>query len=178
MTNSMLDRKARERPEWGDRRPYKLLERLRAQPAVGDAIVGLGAVLMDEVDHRTRELVALRVSAVRNSIYVWSAHSVLAHELALTCDEIARVAVGPTVFGGHDAAVLWAVDHVLANRPVDSATRRELGEAVVLSVTAATKLYELVGSIMQGAEPEACVVPIPGIATPAEARGSYAVLTA
>jgi alkylhydroperoxidase family enzyme len=178
MTNSVMDRKARERPERGDRRPYKLFEKLRPQPAIGDALVALGAVLIDELDHRTRELVALRVSAVRNSVYVWSAHWVLAHELALTCDEIARVTVGPTVFGGHDAAVLWAVDHVLANRPIDSAAQCELGEAVVRGVTAATKFYETVASIMQGAEPEDCVVPIAGIATPAEARGFYAVLTA
>ena len=45
--------------------------------------------------------------------------------------EIACVAVGPTVFEGDDAAVLWAVDHVLTNRRIDPATQRMLGEGVM-----------------------------------------------
>ena len=176
MTNpgsQVVDRKARERDEWGGRRPYKLFAALQAQPVIGDALVAQGAVLMDEVEHRTRELIALRVSVVRNCVYVWSGHARLAHDLALTRTEIARVTIGPTVFSGHDAAVLWAVDHVLANRPIDPATQRELGDAGVLSVRITTKFYETVASIMHDAEPEPGIAPT-GLETPARARGVYA----
>ena len=48
-----MDRKARERDEWDGRRPYKLFEALQAHPVIGDALCAQGAVLMDEVDHRT-----------------------------------------------------------------------------------------------------------------------------
>ena len=84
---------------------------------------------------------------------------------------------GPTVFSGHDAAVLWAVDHVLANRPVDPATQRELGAAGVLSVRITTKFYDTVANIMHDAEPEPGVAPA-GLETPARARGVYAELLA
>jgi AhpD family alkylhydroperoxidase len=176
--SQVVDRKAREREEWNGCRPYKLFQALRAQPAIGDALCAQGAVLMDEVDHRTRELVALRVSAVRNCDYVWAGHARFAKELALTCDEIARVAVGPTVFSGRDSAVLWAVDHVLANRRIDAETQRLLGEDVVLSIRIAAKFYETVASIMYDAEPEPDVEPISGLETPAQARGAYAALLA
>lgn len=180
MTNfgsEVVDRRARERDEWDGRRPYKLFAALQAQPVIGDALLAQGAVLMDEVDHRTRELIALRVSTVRNCVYVWSGHARLALELALTRTEIARVTVGPTVFAGSDAAVLWAVDHVLTNRPIDPDTQRELGEGGVLSVRITTKFYETVASIMHGAEPEPDVAPV-GLETPALARAAYAALLA
>lgn len=181
MTNSashVVNRNAREREEWGGRRPYKLFAALQAQPVLGDALYAQGAVLMDEMDHRTHELVALRVGAVRECAYVWAGHVRIANDLGLTRDEIARIAVGPSVFSGRDAAVLWAVDHVLANRRMDPATQRMLGEDGVLSVRIAAKFYETVASIMKDAEPEPDVMPVGGVETPAVARGSYAALLA
>jgi AhpD family alkylhydroperoxidase len=181
MTNmrpQVIDRNARERDEWDGRRPYKFFEELQAQPVIGDALCAQGAVLMDEIDHRMRELIALRVSAVRNCEYVWAGHARLARDLALTREEIARVAVGPTVFNGRDSAVLWAVDHVLANRRIDPVTQRMLGEQGVLAVRIAAKFYDTVASIMQYAEREPDVEPVAGVETPAQARGTYAEMTA
>jgi len=172
------DRKSRERDEWDGRRPRRLFAALEAQPAIGDALCAHGAVLMDEVDHRTRELVALRVSAVRECEYVWAGHVQIAQKFALTPGEIARVAGGPTAFSGRDAAVLWATDHVLARRRIDPVTQRMLGEDGVLSVRISAMFYDTVASIMQDADPEPGAEPVEGLATPAEARGAYCAMLA
>lgn len=172
------DRKARQREEWDGRTPQRLFDALKAQPVIGDALCAHGAVLMDEVDHRTRELVALRVSAVRECAYVWSGHVLIAQKLALTPREIQRVAIGPMAYTGRDAAVLWAADHVLARRPIDPVTERVLGKADVLSICVSTMFYDTVASIMRDADPEPGPGPVEGLATPAEARGAYAAMLA
>jgi AhpD family alkylhydroperoxidase len=180
MTNremQVLDRKARERDEWDGRRPHKLFHALQSQPAIADALLAQGAVLMDEVQPRTRELVALRVGAVRNCRYVWAAHTQLAAEVGLTRGDIARVAISPTVFAGRDAAVLWCTDHVLANRPIDDATQRMLGEDGVLLVRLTAKFYDTIANVMADATPEPEVTAVSGLETPADACASYAALT-
>ena len=92
----------------------------------------------------------------------------------LTPDEIAGIAVGPTAFEGHDAAVLTAVDHVLNSQPADAATQAALGEADMLSVTMAAGFYETVTKVMHGVEPEAEHASVTGFETPAQARAAYA----
>lgn len=164
-----------ERPEFDGRRPEKLLAALRASPAIQAALLPLGATLMDTMEPRTRELVALRVSALRDSAYLWSGHVPIAMHLgALDPDEIARVAVGSAAFEERDAAVLLTVEHVLANRAVDALARRLLSEPDILAITVATGFYATIASVMQGAEPEPDLPEIAGIETPAEARGTAA----
>ena len=169
------DRTGRARREWNGRRPEHLFAALSARHVIGDPLLALGAALMDAIDHRTRELIALRVSAVRNNQYVWSGHVMLGVSLgALDREEVARVAAGPTVFSGRDAAVLWAVDHVLANRPIDDGTRSALGDSDLLDIKVATGYYATVAGVMQGAEPEPNVPRLGGIESPVAARGTYA----
>lgn len=171
----LLDRTPPACKEWNGRRPTKLLAECNKRPIIGDRLLALGAALMDAMDHRTRELVALRVSAVRNNEYVWNGHVVLGLQLgALDRDEVARVAVGPTVFSGRDAYVLWAVDHVLANRPLDPATGSALDARDLLAIKIATGFYATVAGVMRGFEPEPDVPGVTGIESPARARGTYA----
>jgi alkylhydroperoxidase family enzyme len=162
---------------WKDQRPYELFKRLMAQPVIGEAICVLGDTIVHQLTDRRRELVALRASALLENSYVWRGHCQIARHIGLTVAEIARVAVGPAVFEGDDAAVLWAVDHVLTNRRIDSASQRMLGEGGLLSVRIATKFYDMVASVMHDAEPEPDATPIAGLETAARARAAYAGYT-
>ena len=153
-----------ERPQWSLGQPHRLFERLAPQPVVSDE-------LMHEFADRARELVALRVAVVRDCAYIWVAHTHIAAHLGLTVDEIAAVRHGASAFDGHDAATLQLVDDVLARRAASATTRLALGANDVLSVTIAAGFYDLVATIMDGAEPEPGVAAICGLETPAGARG-------
>lgn len=65
---------------------------------------------------RQRELLVLRVAAVRDCSYEWAQHVVLAGEAGLGTDEIERVASGPDDAGWDeiDSAFVRAVDELLA----------------------------------------------------------------
>jgi hypothetical protein len=158
---------------WKDQRPYELFKRLMVQPVIGEAICALGDTIIAELTDRRRELVALRASALRENAYMWRGHCQIAQHIGLTVVEIARVAVGPTVFEGDDAAVLWAVDHVLTNRRIDPATQRILGEGGMLSVRIAAKFYDMVASVMHDAKPELGSTLITGLETAARARAAH-----
>lgn len=157
--------------KWGDQFPHRLFDRLTADPTIGEAICVLGDSVMSALADRPRELVALRVSAMRQNLYIWRGHCQIACHLGLTPSEISRVAVGSTMFTGEDAAVLWTVEHVLANRGVDATTQQALGVARLLAVTTAARFYDLVASVMRDAEPEQSATAIDGLHTPAQARG-------
>ena len=66
---------------------------------------------------RQRELLVLRVAAVRRSEYEWAQHVVLAADVGITDDEVEWVTVGPDAEGwsAGDAALLRAVDELLAD---------------------------------------------------------------
>jgi AhpD family alkylhydroperoxidase len=66
---------------------------------------------------RQRELVVLRVAAVRHCEYEWEQHAVLGADAGLDGEEIARIAEGPSAPGWSaiDAAMLSAVDELLAD---------------------------------------------------------------
>ena len=175
-THKLARRIAQGKQKWGDQFPFRLFERLLLQPEVGEAICVLGDAVTSELDDRARELVALRVSDTRSNLYIWRGHCQIALHLGLMLNDVARVTAGPTAFTGDDAAVMWTVDHVLANRPVDAATKQALGAERVLTVMAAARFYDLVASVMRDVEPEAAATPIEGFATPAQARGAHATL--
>jgi alkylhydroperoxidase family enzyme len=66
---------------------------------------------------RQREVLVLRVAAVRDSEYEWEQHAVLAGDNGIDEDEVARIAEGPSAPGWSalDAAMLRAVDDLLAD---------------------------------------------------------------
>jgi alkylhydroperoxidase family enzyme len=73
---------------------------------------------------RQRELLVLRVAAVRQAIYEWRQHVVLAADAGITPDEIERVAEGPAAPGWSpiDRAMVSAVDELLDDALVADAT--------------------------------------------------------
>ncbi len=79
---------------------------------------------------RQRELLVLRVAAVRGSEYEWTQHVVLAADVGISDDEVDRVAAGPDAAGWSlgDAALLRAVDELLADAMVTDETWATLAE--------------------------------------------------
>lgn len=159
-------RRTAERPQWRGQVPLQLLARLEAEPVIGDGLCGLGDALLAGLDGRLLELVALRVSAVRDCLYVWRGHCAIAIGRpvgALAADEIARLAAGPAALIGEDAAVVQAVDELLARSELAAATRRRIG-ARALGIVVATRFYDTVATIMRDAESDAA--PLDGLETP------------
>ena len=166
---------ARNRKEWKGKLPRHLLRMADKYPLFGDVILTEGPIVMDSLDHHTRELAALAVGAGRDNHYIWSGHVYVALGLeAVSYDEIVRAAMGATYFGGRDAAVMWVVAHTLARRPVDAATRRELGDSAVERIVRAVMFYDAIAHFMRDAVREPDLEPVEGIETPARARGTYA----
>ncbi len=69
---------------------------------------------------RQRELLVLRVAAVRRAAYEWKQHVVLAGDAGITPDEVARIADGPDATGWSavDRAMVGSVDELLADARV------------------------------------------------------------
>ncbi len=76
------------------------------------------------LEPRERELLVLRVAALRHCDYEWAQHVVLAADAGLTPDDIDRVTQGPDAQGWSllDAALLRAVDELLAEAFITEAT--------------------------------------------------------
>ena len=73
---------------------------------------------------RDRELLVLRVAAVRHAEYEWAQHVVQGGDAGLAPDDIARIAEGPEASGWSplDAAMLRAVDELIRDAEVSDAT--------------------------------------------------------
>jgi alkylhydroperoxidase family enzyme len=73
---------------------------------------------------RQREMLILRVAAVRHAAYEWKQHVVLAADAGLTPDEVARIAQGPGAAGWSplERAVIGAVDELLSDAKVTDET--------------------------------------------------------
>ncbi len=77
---------------------------------------------------RRRELLVLRVAALRRSSYEWEQHRVLAADAGLAADEVARIAEGPDAPGWSplEAAMLSAVDEMIGDGEIAEATWQQL----------------------------------------------------
>ncbi len=73
---------------------------------------------------RQREILVLRVATVRQAIYEWKQHVVLAADAGLTPEEIGRIEKGPEAAGWSplEAAIIGAVDELLSDAMVTDAT--------------------------------------------------------
>jgi AhpD family alkylhydroperoxidase len=115
-------------PERGGDRPKGLnvLGTLAHHPALTRAYHTFsGHVLFaTALSPRQRELLVLRVAAVRDCRYEWLQHVVLAGDAGLDGDEIARVAAGPDAPGWSplDRAMVAAVDELLAEARIADET--------------------------------------------------------
>jgi len=73
---------------------------------------------------RQRELLVLRVAAVRDAAYEWRQHVVLASDAGITDEEVDRIAEGPDAPGWSavDRAMVSAVDELLGDATVAPGT--------------------------------------------------------
>jgi alkylhydroperoxidase family enzyme len=117
----------------GRPRGLNVLGTLARYPALAQAFHTFnGHVLFGtSLSPRQRELLVLRVAARRQATYEWRQHVVLAGDAGITLDEVARVAQlddGPDDPGWApvDAALIRAVDELLAQARVADATWQEL----------------------------------------------------
>jgi alkylhydroperoxidase family enzyme len=77
---------------------------------------------------RQRELLVLRVAAVRRAGYEWAQHVVQGLDAGLDDDEITRIAEGPAAGGWSplDRAILAAVDELIADARITAGTWKVL----------------------------------------------------
>jgi alkylhydroperoxidase family enzyme len=98
---------------------------------------------------RQRELLVLRVAAVRRAEYEWAQHVVLAGDAGLDDDEIARIAEGPDAPGWSptERAMLSAVDELITDAEIADATWQvladELDEQQLMDLVFTVGAYEV-----------------------------------
>jgi len=81
---------------------------------------------------RQRELLILRVAAVREAAYEWRQHVILASDAGIAPEEVARIAEGPEASGWSevDRAMVKAVDELLGDAMVATGTWETLAGAL------------------------------------------------
>jgi alkylhydroperoxidase family enzyme len=76
---------------------------------------------------RDRELLVLRVAALRDAEYEWAQHVVLAGDAGIDADQVARIGEGPAAgWSPRDRALLRAVDELVADARIGDDTWAEL----------------------------------------------------
>jgi alkylhydroperoxidase family enzyme len=104
---------------------------------------------------RQRELLVLRVAAVREAEYEWLQHKVVAADIGMPEEEVERVAVGPEAEGWSplDAALLRAVDELVADARIGESTwavlSSELDAQQLLDLVFTVGAYETLAMVMR-----------------------------
>lgn len=117
-------------------------------PALAQAFLTFNAHVLSAstLTPRQRELVVLRVAALRDSAYEWAQHAVLAGDVGIEPDEVASVAIGPDADGwsSDEAALLRAVDELIADATIDDVTfaALEFDERQVLDLVFTVGAYD------------------------------------
>jgi alkylhydroperoxidase family enzyme len=84
------------------------------------------------LSERQRELAVLRVAVLRHAEYEWRQHAVLAGDVGISSEEVARVEEGPDAgsWTAGDRVLLRAVDELVAQAVISDATWQELTESL------------------------------------------------
>jgi alkylhydroperoxidase family enzyme len=104
---------------------------------------------------RQRELLILRVAALRRADYEWAQHVVLAGDAGIDDDEVARVAEGPDAPGWSpfEQALLRAVDELVAEAAIGDGTwatlRSELDEQQLMDLVFTVGAYDVLAMAMR-----------------------------
>jgi alkylhydroperoxidase family enzyme len=116
-----------------------------ANPAVGDALQQLGAVIRygASLPGRVRELAILVVAAHRQSTFEWYAHQEPARDAGLPEGTVAGIRAGGRGLIGDDALVNRAVLGLLTDREWDDETFAAVRD--LLGIAGAVELVALVG---------------------------------
>jgi alkylhydroperoxidase family enzyme len=104
---------------------------------------------------RQRELVVLRVAALRRAEYEWRQHVVLAADAGIDADEVARVEAGPDAPGWSplEAAIVRAVDELVADAEIGDATwavlAAELDEHQLMDLVFTVGAYDVLAMALK-----------------------------
>lgn len=81
-------------------------------------------LLSTTLSERERELIVMRVAAVRKCGYEWAQHLFMARDVGLSDEEIGRIAYGPDApfWGELDQAMLRAVDELMHEGAISAST--------------------------------------------------------
>jgi len=107
-----------------------------------------------DLEQRDCELVILRVAVHMQAWYEWAAHVVRGIAAGLSLHEIDRVVAGPSAAGWNkqDAALLEAVDQLIADHGIDVDVRITLGEYFsdrqILDIVSLQGLYVSIACII------------------------------
>jgi alkylhydroperoxidase family enzyme len=140
-------------PVQGEGRPKGLnaLGTLAHHPALTTAFNTFNGYILfaSTLTPRQRELLVLRVATLRASAYEWEQHSVLAGDVGLEPDEVARIAQGPDAPGWSplDRAMLSAVDDLIGAGEISDATwgslAAEFDEQQIMDLVFTVGAYEI-----------------------------------
>jgi 4-carboxymuconolactone decarboxylase len=85
-------------------------------------------LLATTLSARQRELIVMRVAALRQSSYEWYQHLFAARDAGLTDEEVGRIAYGPTspLWSPLEAAILRAVDEMVTDGGITAPTWESL----------------------------------------------------
>jgi AhpD family alkylhydroperoxidase len=109
---------------------------------------------------RERELVILRVAAVRGADYEWAQHVVMARDVGVTDEELARIAAGPDADGWADfeRAMLRAVDELVADARIGEGTWATLAASLddqqLLDLIFTVGCYETLAMVLRSVDVE------------------------
>ncbi len=142
--------------EPGRPRGLNVLGTLARHPALARAFHTLTghALFATTLSPRQRELIVLRVAAVRDCEYEWAQHEVLGRDAGLTDDEIARVATDPTSdqWPTAEAALLSATGELIATGRIADTTwatlRSELDDQQLMDLIFTVGTYDTLAMAM------------------------------
>lgn len=104
---------------------------------------------------RQREMLILRTAALRQSEYEWAQHVVIAGDVGISRDEVARIAWGPdsSLWSDADAALLRTADELVADGVIGDATwatlNTHLSTQQILDVIFTVGAYETLGWMLR-----------------------------
>jgi 4-carboxymuconolactone decarboxylase len=104
---------------------------------------------------RHREVVVLRVAAVREADYEWRQHVILAGDAGLSAEEIERIAAGPDAdgFDPLERAMVRAVDELVADATITDETWATLAAALdeqqLLDLIFTVGTYDVLAMVMR-----------------------------
>jgi AhpD family alkylhydroperoxidase len=138
------------RPDENRPKGLNILGTLAHHPALTHAYHAFNGHLLfaTTLSPRQRELLVLRVAALRQCDYEWAQHLLLAGDAGLSDDEIAAIAHGPDApgWGGFDRALLQAVDELVGDARISddtwAALARELDTQQLMDLVFTVGAYE------------------------------------
>ena len=113
-------------------------------------------LLASTLSVRDRELVVLRVAALRDATYEWTQHQIIAGDAGISPEEVTRVRSGADAAGWSpsDAALLRAVDELVQDANLTDATWAALAAAYdrqqLLDLVFTIGAYDLLAMVFNG----------------------------